>query len=145
MTDLARVGITGPMETLEGPSYRAKFDNGRDGFSNNTIVLNISVNAGRITDWTRRYATCDASGSLICDDFIEAQLAIHDTSLDLEQRDQISKDIQRHILEEFIVVPTYINAFVFAAGPNVVGDIKDYFRTPLAPFPYPWDDWLVKE
>jgi len=145
LTDLARAGITGPMETLEGPSYRAKFDNGRDGFSNNTIVLNISVNAGRISDWTRRYAICVASGSLICDDFIDAQMAIHDASLDLEERDQISKDIQRYILEEFIVVPTYINAFVFAAGPNVVGDIEDYFRTPLAPWPYPYDDWIVKE
>ena len=133
------------METLEGPSYRAKFDNGRDGFSSNTTVLNISVNAGRISDRTRRYAICNASRSLICDDFIDGQMAIHDASLDLEERDQISKDIQRYILEEFIVVPTYINAFVFAAGPNVVGDIEDYFRTPLAPWPYPYDDWIVKE
>ena len=145
LQDLAAVGITGPMETLEGPAYRGKFDKGRDGFSNNTIVHNITVNSGRVTDWARRYATCDSSNSLICEPYIEERMALHDSSIDTEERNRLSKEIQRYILEEFLAVPVYINAFVHAAGPNVIGDINDYFATPLAPFPYPYDDWLVKE
>ena len=102
------------------------------------------MNSGRVSDWARRYVTCDSAGSLVCDPYIEERMTKHDSSVDLEERDVLSKEIQKYILDEFLAVPVYINAFVHAAGPNVIGDISDYFATPLAPFPYPYDDWLVK-
>lgn len=145
LQDLGAVGITGPLETLEGPAYRAKLDKGRKGYSNRTIVHSIEALAGRVTDWARRNATCSSPNTFICDPFIEERMAQHDSSVDLVKRDRLSKEIQRYILEEFLAVPVYINAFVHAAGPKVIGDINDYFATPLAPFPYPYDDWLVKD
>lgn len=45
-------------------------------------------------------------------------------------------------------MPIYINAFVHAVGPRVLpeGDgFHRYWVPPQAPYPYPWEDWQVKE
>ncbi len=50
-------------------------------------------------------------------------------------------------------MPIYINPFVHAVGPKVLpaGDapagegFHRYWTTPLAGYPYPWEDWQVRE
>lgn len=57
-------------------------------------------------------------------------------SLDLEERSQFVEELQAYILDEFIFVPVYINAFAMGAGPKIKGDIADYFVVSTSLFPY---------
>ena len=146
LTDLGAIGISGPLETLEGPAYRSKIGQGREGFEGNATVLHhIAIKPGRAADWIRLYATCDGDASLVCDPVLEAMFAQHEASSDLELRDELSASMQRYLVEEFIAVPIYINTFVHGSSDNVVGGMSKYFDTFQAPFPWPWDDFEVKE
>jgi len=50
-------------------------------------------------------------------------------------------------------VPLYVNPFVHAVGPRVLPEgtaqpgqgFHAYWATPQAPYPYPWEEWQVKE
>jgi peptide/nickel transport system substrate-binding protein len=148
LTDLRRVGIQGKLQVLEGPVFRSKIGQRRQGFpGNRTIVLNIGPRPGGAKDSIGVYAVCGGSASFICEPAIEALWAKHEASTDMEERDRLIKAIQRIIVEEYYFVPIYINPFVHAVGPRVLpaGDgFHRYWDTPQAPYPYPWEIWEVK-
>jgi peptide/nickel transport system substrate-binding protein len=145
LTDMGNIGITATLETLDGPGYRAKVNQGREGFSgNSTIVKHIFGIEGKAASWIRSMATCDGSLSFICEPVIEDLFARREASLDLEERDELSRQMQTYVVEEFLAIPVYINSFVFAAGPNVVGHITDYFSAIQTAYPTPYEDWMIK-
>ena len=60
---------------------------------------------------------------------------------------RLSGEIQRALIDGYYFVPIYMNPFVHAVGPRVLpaGDgFHRYWNTKNAPYPYPWEDWLVK-
>jgi peptide/nickel transport system substrate-binding protein len=148
--DLLEVGIEVEMEVYEGPEYRTKRSQGRDGYDDNrTILKSIGLLVGTQMTKAFVYADCRSGSSLICDqERLQPLLEQYEVSLDPAERDQLSKDFQRILHEEFYVVPVYLNPFVHAIGPNVLPDddsFHDYWDTPLSPYAYPWEDWSVKE
>jgi peptide/nickel transport system substrate-binding protein len=149
LTDLRAIGIRGKLQVLEGPAFRSKIGQGRQGFSGNTqVVKNIGPRPGGAKDSISVYAVCEGSASFICEPKIEALWAKHQASIDPDERGQLVKAIQRRIIEEYYFVPIYINSFVHAVGPKVLpaGDgFHHYWDTPQAGYPYPWEVWAVKE
>jgi peptide/nickel transport system substrate-binding protein len=149
LTDLRALGIRGKLQVLEGPAFRSKIGQGRQGFSGNTqVVKNIGPRPGGAKDSISVYAVCEGSASFICEPKIEALWAKHQASIDPDERGQLVKAIQRRIIEEYYFVPIYINSFVHAVGPKVLpaGDgFHHYWDTPQAGYPYPWEVWAVKE
>ena len=146
LADLGAVGIRGKLQTLEGPGYRSKVSQGRKGFEgNHTIVHHITLLPGKAADYLRTYTICDGTASFICEPKVEQLWAQHEASRDLEERDRLSKAIQRYLIENYLVVPIYINAFVHAAGPNLVGNLHDYYHTKQAPLPWPFEEFAVKK
>jgi peptide/nickel transport system substrate-binding protein len=144
--DLRAVGIRGKMEVLEGPAFRAKVGQGRKGFpGNRTIVQNIDTrNAAQNIEI---YAVCGGSASFLCEPKIEELWKKRRASLDPEDRDVASAAIQRLVIEDYLIVPIYLNPFVAAVGPRVLpaGDgFHRYFDTKNAPYPWPWEIWEVR-
>jgi ABC-type transport system substrate-binding protein len=96
---------------------------------------------------------CDSPSAVICEPTIEERWKQHEASVDAEERDRLIKEIQRMILAEYYCVPIYVNPFVHAVGPRVLptGDaplsegFHRYWAMSQAPYPYPWEDWQVKE
>jgi ABC-type transport system substrate-binding protein len=143
---LRAVGIRGKMEVLEGPAFRAKVGQGRKGFpGNRTIVQNIDTrNAAQNIEI---YAVCGGSASFLCEPKIEELWKKRRASLDPEDRDVASAAIQRLVIEDYLIVPIYLNPFVAAVGPRVLpaGDgFHRYFDTKNAPYPWPWEIWEVR-
>jgi peptide/nickel transport system substrate-binding protein len=154
LTDLRAVGIRAQLQTLEGPVFRSKTGQGRKGYEGNrTMVQNIGPRPGGAKDSIRVYAICGSPAAFICEPAIEERWKRHEASTDPEERDRLIKEIQRIIIDEYYFVPIYINPFVHAVGPRVLpaGDapasqgFHRYWATAQAPYPYPWEDWQVKE
>ena len=154
LSDLAAVGIRGSLQTYDGPQYRGKRSRGRKGYdSKSTILKSIAMTPGVAASAIRLFATCDSSASFICDERIEEKWKAYEASTDPAARTKLSQDIQRIIVEEFLAIPLYINPFVNAVGPRVLpageapaGEgFHKYWAAPQAPYPYPWEEWQVKE
>ena len=154
LSDLAAVGIRGSLQTYDGPQYRGKRSRGRKGYdSKATILKSIAMTPGVAASAIRLFATCDSSASFICDERIEEKWKAYEASTDPVARTKLSQDIQRIIVEEFLAIPLYINPFVNAVGPRVLpageapaGEgFHKYWAAPQAPYPYPWEEWQVKE
>ena len=146
LTDLQAIGIRGSVQILEGPAFLSKVSLGSEGWpGGTTIVENISNNPGNASHYITRYATCDASQSFVCDPEVDAMWAQFQASADPEERAQLLDSVQRRLIEEFLIVPIYINSFLHVAGPNVTGDISNYYQMPQAWGPWPFEEWQVLE
>lgn len=152
LANLAAVGIRGTLQTLEAPQYFATTGRGSRGIESlSTIVMAADQIGGPASMMVAKYGLCDAPTSFICDSEVDAMWAAYQASLDPAERDRISGDIQRRVIEEFYVLPTYRNSFTHAIGPRVMpqGPSEDgagfhtLWNSPLTPFPHPWEDWQV--
>jgi peptide/nickel transport system substrate-binding protein len=154
LADLAAVGIRGSLQTYDGPQYRGKRSKGRKGYESKAVILkSIALTPGAAAAAIRLFATCKASASFICDDRIEALWTQYNASTDPEARKTLSQAIQRIVVEDFLAIPLYVNPFVHAVGPRVLPEgqapagegFHKYWASPQAPYPYPWEEWQVKE
>lgn len=148
LTDLRAVGIRGKLMTLEGPVFRSMIRQGRKGYQGNrTILQNIDPRPG-VVSAVGVYALCNASASFVCDERVDAAWAKHDASVNPEERLRLLKEIQRLLVEEYYMVPLYLNPFVHAIGPRVLPEgkaVSKYWDTLHAPYPWPWEVWEVKD
>jgi peptide/nickel transport system substrate-binding protein len=148
LTDLRATGMRGKIQTLEGPVFRSQVAQGRKGYAGNrTMVQNIDPRPGGSKANIGVYAVCGSPSSFICEPQIEERWAKHQAILDLAERERLVKEIQRIIVEEYYFVPIYLNPFVHAVGPRVLpegDDVKRYWDTLHAPYPWPWEIWEVK-
>ena len=153
LTDLAAIGITGKMITMEGPSYRAARGKGRDGYEgNSTILHSISGVPGLASHTMRLFAKCDSPAVFICIPELEELWVQYEAATDWDVKHGISKDMQRIIIEDYYAVPIFWNPFVHAIGPRVLPEgeaelgegFHKYWDNIQAPYPYPWEVWEVK-
>jgi peptide/nickel transport system substrate-binding protein len=148
LTDLRAIGIRGKLQSLEGPAFRAKINQGRKGVpGHRTIVQNIDPKAGGSKSNIAVYAVCDSPSSFVCEPQIEALWKKHQASLDLAERERLVKSIQKIMLDEYYFVPIYLNPFVHAVGSRVLPEgkaVSKYWDTLNAPYPWPWEVWEVK-
>ncbi len=125
---------------------RSKFGEGGKGFpGNRSIVQGIDVRSA--AEAIGLYAVCDGIASFVCEPKIDELWKKHEASIDPEERDVLSAEIQRMLIEGYYFVPIYMNPFVHAVGPRVLpaGDgFHRYWDTVTAPYPYPWEIWEVK-
>ena len=148
LNDLRAVGIRGKVQMLDAPAYMAATSKGRKGFpGNRTIVQRIDPRPGGAKAVIRLYAVCGAQASYVCDPKIDALWAKHEASIDVAERDRLSKEIQRAVVEEYYLVPLYLQPFVHAVTQKVLPEgegVHHYWDTLNAPFPWPWEVWEVK-
>jgi peptide/nickel transport system substrate-binding protein len=148
-TDLKVVGITVPVDVMDQPVFRGKMAQGKNGWpGGQTIVHEIVVAPGSAAAEIRTVATCASPASFICEPYIEERWAKHQASIDPAERTGLIHEIQRYVIQEYLAVPIYINPFVHAVGPRVLPEddgFHQYWAAPQVGFPWPWEDWEVKQ
>jgi peptide/nickel transport system substrate-binding protein len=148
LNDLRAVGMRSRVQMLDAPTYMAQTSKGRKGFpGNRTIVQRIDPRPGGAKAVIRLYAVCAGQASYICEPRIEALWARHEASIDTAERERLSKEIQRVLVEDYHLVPLYLQPFVHAVTQKVLPEgeaIHHYWDTVNAPFPWPWEVWEVK-
>ncbi len=65
-------------------------------------------------------------------------------SLDLQERTDLVTQAQNIALDEYFMVPIYINSFTLGMGPRVGGKPDDYIRIPMSVLPGPPEDFKLK-
>ena len=142
MDELREIGIDSQMNVMERPVYMEKLNEGKpetgyghNGFPGRQIVMAISVIPGPSSQYVDAWATCDGTNSLICLPEIEALWSKFLDSEDPAVREQASKDAQQFLLEEYIFVPIYVNAFALGIGPRIAGERTEYTRIAMMVLP----------
>jgi peptide/nickel transport system substrate-binding protein len=148
MNDLRAVGMRGKLQTLDGAAFRGRIGQGRKGYpGDRSIVQNVDPRPGGVGAAVAVYAACGSTSDFICEPQIEALWKKYQASLDMEERDDLIRKIQRILIQDYYIVPMYLNPFVQAVGPRVLpeGDgFHRYWDTNNAPYPWPWEVWAVK-
>jgi peptide/nickel transport system substrate-binding protein len=143
MDSLRDIGVKGELNVTQRPVFLSMLREGRQGFPGVQIAFAISTGPPDAAAYFRAFATCDGDSSVICDPKIDELLAKHDASMDLEERAQLTDELQNYIHDEFIFVPVYVNAFAMGGGPRIEGEIGDYSR--VTPSLHPMDDVRLKK
>ena len=145
--------LSGPLAKLEIKDARVEAVRGKP-----KGTLNIGLHFGIDPGWfdprpggaravIRLYAVCAGPASYICEPKIEALWTKHEASIDVAECDRLSKEIQRLLVEDYHLVPLYLQPFVHAVTQKVLPEgeaVHHYWDTVNAPFPWPWEVWEVK-
>jgi peptide/nickel transport system substrate-binding protein len=150
-TNLQRVGIRAKLQRLDTPKFLGS--RARNAWEGVDMYLSIDMPPSLSSQMIERYGLCDARSSAICIESIEQLWKKYNASVDLRERYETSREIQHHILREYMVVPVVVGAFVHAIGPRVLPEgnasagqgFHKYWDTVANPYPIPWEDWRVKE
>lgn len=151
MEQLRAIGIKSQMNVMERPVYmqkvlegRPKDGHGHKGFPGRQVVMSISVIPGDASLYVDNWLRCDGSYSFICDKRIDALWQRYLASRDPQEREDLIKQAQKIVLDEYMFVPIYINSFTLGVGPRIAGNPADYFRTPMVVLPGPAEDFKLQ-
>jgi len=151
MEQLRAIGIKSQMNVMERPVYYQKLLQGKPkdgyghkGFPGRQIVMAISVIAGDASTYIDNWVRCGGSYSFICDQRIDALWQRYLASRDLQEREDLMKQAQKLVLEEYMFVPIYVNSFTLGIGPRVGGKPDHYIRTPQVVLPGPAEDFKLE-
>lgn len=152
MEQLREIGIRSEMQLMERPVYQEKLREGftdeaktnHKGFPGRQIVMAISVTPGNAATYIDIWGRCGGTSSLICNDRIDALWDQYQASSDLGERDELMKDAQIILLDEFMFVPIYVNAFAVGMGPRVAGKPSDYTAVAMNVLLGPNEDLRLK-
>ncbi len=151
MEQLRAIGIKSQMNVMERPVYYQKLLEGKrqegyghKGFPGRQIVMSISVITGDASVYVDNWLRCGGSYSMVCDQRIEALWQRYVASLDLQERTDLVTQAQNIALDEYFMVPIYINSFTLGMGPRVGGKPDDYIRIPMSVLPGPPEDFKLK-
>ncbi len=151
MEQLREIGIKGQMNVMERPVYMQKLLEGKPkegyghkGFPGRQIVMSISGIAGGASAYVDVWLRCGGSYSFLCDKRIEALWERYQASRDLQEREDLMKQAQEIVLEEYMFVPIYINSFTLGVGLRIAGQPADYVQTPMVVIPGPPEDFKLQ-
>jgi peptide/nickel transport system substrate-binding protein len=151
MEQLREIGIKSQMNVMERPVYyqkllegKVKGGHGHKGFPGRQIVMSISVIAGDAATYIDNWVRCGGSYSFICDQRIDALWQRYLASRDPQEREDLMKQAQHIVLDEYMFVPIYINSFTLGVGPRIAGKPDDYIRTPMVVLPGPPEDFRLQ-
>lgn len=151
MEQLREIGIVSEMNVMERPVYYEKLLEGlaedgksHKGFPGRQIVMSISVIPGDASLYVDNWLRCGGTYSMICDKEIDAMWQRFTESQDPSERAELVKQAQNRALDEYYVVPIYINSFTLGIGPRIAGSPESYIKIPMTPLPGPPEDFRLK-
>ena len=152
MEQIREIGIESKMQVMERPVYQEKLREGFEddlnrshkGFPGRQIVMAISVTPGNSATYINIWARCGGASSLVCDDRIDALWDQYLLSIDLGEREDLMKQAQNILLDEFMFVPIYVNAFALGQGSRVAGNPSDYTSVAMNVLLGPNEDLRLK-
>ena len=144
ITMLGEIGITAQLNQMDRGAFLADIGAGKDGKLTG-IIVNISGAGGDAFSRIRNFATCDGPASRICDPKIDEQVAAYDASIDADERQKISDELQQYILDQEYFTYVYDLGLNMLQGPNVVEEPGEVWaQIPQYVYPGLWEDIHVK-
>ncbi|HEX2171364.1 MAG TPA: ABC transporter substrate-binding protein [Dehalococcoidia bacterium] len=148
VTQLRSVGIrVGRVNQMDRGAFTAKLTEGPDAFGKG-LILQFSASPGDAATRIRAYALCPPTGtsSRTCDPQIDEPFARYDASADPQEREQLLRQVQEYILDNYIFVPLYRQAFVSAVGPRVANAWDEIMGSvPQYGYVGPYEDVQLKQ
>jgi len=144
ITALAEIGITTTLNQMDRGAFLGDINAGKEGTLTG-ILVNISGAGGGASARVAIFATCEGSGSRICDEFIDERYQAFLDSTDADERQKILDEIQQYIIDEHIFVYTYTLGLNMAQGPDVVNPADEVWgQIPQYVYPGLWEDIQVQ-
>lgn len=152
MDALREIGIESQMQTMERPVYMEKLREGFEdeansnhkGFPGRQIVQAISMIPGDAATYIDTWVRCGGTSSLVCDDRIDSLWDQYLASNDPQEREDLMKEAQNIVLDEYYFVPIYVNAFTLGMSARMAGSPQDYTQVPMSALPGPNEDFRLK-
>ncbi|HEX2173527.1 MAG TPA: hypothetical protein VHL09_13910, partial [Dehalococcoidia bacterium] len=117
ITALREIGIRTKLNQMERGAFFQKLSEGPGAFKG--IILQYSASPGDAASRIRAYAVCNGTSSRTCVPEIDEKFARYDASADPAEREQLIKEIQEYILDNYIFVPMFRSSYLSAIGPRV--------------------------
>jgi peptide/nickel transport system substrate-binding protein len=144
ITMLGEIGIRTQLNQMDRGAFLAEINAGKAGKLGG-IIINISGAGGDAFSRIRNFATCNGSASRICDPKIDEAVAAYDASIDPEERQEISDEVQQYMIDEMIFPYVYDLGLNMVQGPDVVEPpSKVWAQIPQYVYPGLWEDIHVK-
>ncbi len=110
------------------------------------LVLQFSGAPGDAAARIRENATCKGGFSGLCLPEVEEKMQRYDASANPQERERLLTEVQNYLLDQYILIPVYINALIVAQGPRVANKPTEIIgAVPQFPWPGPWEDVVLKE
>jgi peptide/nickel transport system substrate-binding protein len=151
MEQLREIGIETEMNVMERPVYMEKSRAGiaedkmsHKGFPGRQIVQVIAMTPGDASTYVNEFLICGGPNSVICRGNIDELWQKYNETYDPAEREELMRQAQEIALDEYLVVPIYINAFTLGMGPRMAGQPQDYTQVPMSALPGPVEDFQLK-
>lgn len=141
---LREIGIRTRLSSMERGAFLTKVSGGPGQFQG--LLLNYASQPGDAASRIRTYATCGSNSSRICLPEIEEKLKQYDASVDLQEREQLIKEIQSYMLDNYIFIPVYRHAIITAQGPRIANPPEEIWGAiPQFPAFGPYEEARLKQ
>ena len=147
VTNLREIGIRTKITNMDRAAFLAKLAEGPDAFGRG-IILNASGAPGDAAGRIRALAICPPKGasSRTCDPRIEESFAKYEASTNPQERQQLLEEIQRYMMDNYIFVNVWRQAFISAIGPRIANNPEEIWgAVPQYVYVGPYEDIRLKE
>ena len=145
VTNLREIGIRTKINQMERAAYTAKLAEGPGAFKGH-LLIHYSASPGDAASWIRAWATCKGSSSRTCLPEIEEKFQRYEASVDPQERERLSNELQRYLVDNSIFVSIFRNALLNMQGPRIANRWDEIWgAVPGHPLFAPVEDVRLKE
>ena len=145
ITHLRELGIRMKLNPMERGAFIQKLSEGRGAFPNGLLLL-LSASPGDAASRIRSYAVCNGSSSRTCIPEIEEKVTQYEKSTNPSERERLLREAQEYILDNYLFVPLYRQAFINAMGPRIANRWDEIIGAiPQYAYPGPYEDIQVRD
>ena len=145
LTHLREVGIRMKLNPMERGAFIQKLSEGRGAFPNGLLLL-LSASPGDAASRIRSYAVCNGSSSRTCIPEIEEKVTQYEKSTNPSERERLLREVQEYVLDNYLFVPLYRQAFINAMGPRIANRWDEIIGAiPQYAYPGPYEDIQVRD
>ncbi len=123
VTQLRAINIRTQINTMERAAFYEKLapgPNRQKGF-----IMPLSGAPGDAAARIRENAVCSGAFSGICLPEVEERMKRYDSSTDPQARQKLLDEVQAYLLDNYIIVPIFRQAFSHAVGPRIANKVED--------------------
>jgi len=147
VSQLQAIGIRSKLQTIERGVFLKRLQGGLKEWPGLQIILNAARVGGTWSNWYDSFMKCGGFNGKDrnCVPEIDDKFNKYLASVDASERQKLSEEIQREILENYYLVPVFRHAAMQAIGARIAATKwQDVFPTITTAYAYPWEDIRLK-
>lgn len=143
VSQLQAIGIRSRLQVMERGVFLKRMEGSLRDWPGVQIIFNAARIGGTWSNWYDTMFKCGGfqSKDFFCVKELDDTFRKYLASSDRSERQQLSEQIQKTMLDEYYFVPVFRHAFVNAIGPRIAAkQWQDVFPTITSGYAYPWED-----